>query len=776
MYKKIGVLVLLFSTIAVKQTLAQRKYTINGIISDKTTGETLIGASIRVLPQLKYSSSSNNYGFYAILFPEGQYTLVVSYTGYKQDTISISLTKNLTRNVALIPTTDNLSEVIIRAESAHDELKKPQMGLQKLNTNEVAKIPVFLGEKDIIKTIQLLPGIKSAGEGSGGFYVRGGNMDENLLLLDEAPIYNATHLLGFFSTFNSDAIKDLTLYKGAMPAGYGGRLSSVVDIRTKDGNNKEFHGSGGIGIIASRLNFEGPIVKDKGSFIVSARRTYADLLTKLSSNEDAKNSSLYFYDINAKVNYNLNDHNRIFFSFYNGKDNLELSNQSALYYGHTTGTFRWNHNFNSHLFSNMTLLYSDYNNNIQIANNSSNVKIISEIKDLSLKEDLQYFMTGNDKLNFGFTTTHHNINPGLMDANESSNYNSEALTKKYALESAAYIDHEKRIGTRWEVDYGLRLSVFNVFGPGQFYKYNIAGDIIDSTHYSGGQVVKTYLNLEPRASASYQMDTSSSIKFAYTRNTQNVHLISNSASTSPADLWILSSPNVKPEIADQLSVGYYHNLSNGRYELSSEVYYKHMQNQIEFKNGAALEANDNVESQLIYGKGRAYGLELFAKKKNGNLTGWISYTLSHTERQIDGINNASWYPAHQDQTHNIAIVAIYQLTRKVSLSANWVYNTGNAVTYPSGKYEINNKTVFLYTERNGYRMPAYHRLDVGVTLDGKKKKRWNSSWNFSVYNAYGRENPYTIEFKNDPANPARTIAVQTALFRWVPSITYNFAF
>lgn len=775
MRKKIAVLALLISSITSIKALAQHKCTISGIIRDKTSGETLIGASIRIIPASKYSSTSNNYGFYAIVVPQDTYTLVVSYTGYRPDTLSIPLTKDTLHNVSLIPSSGMLSEVVITSQSTKDRLTTPQMGVQKLTTAEISNIPVFLGEKDIIKTIQLLPGIKTTGEGSGGFYVRGGNIDENLLLLDEVPVYNATHLLGFFSTFNSDAIKDLTLYKGAMPAQYGGRLSSVVDIRTKDGNNQEFHGSGGLGIISSHLNLEGPLKKDKGSFMVSARRSYADIFLKLSPNDDVKNSNLYFYDINAKVSYNLDDHNRVYLSFYNGKDNLKISHDFALYYGNTTGTFRWNHNFNSHLFSNTTLAYSDYNHHIEIADKSSNTKIESKIRDFSLKEDFQYFMSNDDRINFGFTSTHHNLNPGLIDASKNSGYNSKTMDNKYALESAVYIHHEKGIG-KWKINYGLRLSVYNAFGPGEFYKFNKEGDVTDSTSYDAGQLIKTYINLEPRAAASFQLDSISSLKIAYSRNTQNIHLISNSASTQPTDLWILSSPNVKPEIADQVSLGYYRDLGRGRYEFSSEIYYKQLQNQIDFKDGAALTVNNYVESQLLYGIGRAYGLELFLKKKTGRVTGWVSYTLSRTERQIDDINNGTWYAAHQDQTHNLAIVSMYQLSKKVTLSANWVYNTGNAVTYPSGKYSINEQTVFLYTERNGYRMPAYHRLDVGITIAGKKTKRWTSDWNFSVYNAYGKQNPFFIEFKNDPANPNRTIAQQTALFRWVPSITYNFSF
>lgn len=775
MRKNIAVLALIISSMISIKSLAQHKYTISGIIRDKTSGETLIGASIHVLQQSKYSSTSNNYGFYAIVVPEGNYTLVISYTGYKQDTIFIPVNKDLVHNISLNPASGMLSEVVITSQASRNRLTNTQMGMQKLNTAEIANVPVFLGEKDIIKTIQLLPGVKTTGEGSGGFYVRGGNIDENLMLLDEVPVYNATHLLGFFSTFNSDAIKDLTLYKGAMPSQYGGRLSSVVDIRTKDGNNQSFHGSGGLGIISSHLNLEGPIVKDKGSFMVSGRRSYADIFLKLSSNEDVKTSKLYFYDVNAKATYNLNDHNRIYLSFYNGKDNLRISDDFALYYGNTTGTFRWNHNFNSHLFSNTTLSYSNYHHNIEISDNSSNTKIASSIMDLGFKEDFQYFMSNDDRINFGVMTTHHTLNPGFIDASQYSTYNSQRLDNKYAMESAAYVNHELGTG-KLKINYGLRLSVFNVFGPGKYYTFDEKSDPIDSTKYGPAELVQTYINLEPRASASYQLDSISSLKIAYSRNTQHLHLITNSASTRPTDLWILSSPNVKPEIADQVSLGYYRDLGKGRYEVSSEIYYKQLQNQIDYKDGAALSVNNYVESQLLYGKGRAYGLELFVKKKTGRLTGWISYTLSRTQRQIDRINEGNWYAAHQDQTHNLAIVSMYQLSKKITVSANWVYNTGNAVTYPSGKYEINQQTVFLYTERNGYRMPAYHRLDIGVTVAGRKGKRWNSDWNFAVYNAYGKQNPYFIEFKNDPANPNRTIAQQTSLFRWVPSITYNFAF
>lgn len=776
MQKKVTLWLFLFVFLGMRYANGQKTVSVSGTVKDIKSGETLLGASVRVLENGRYGSSTNNYGYYVVSLPAGTYTFLFSFAGYKTDTVHVTLDKDLVKNVSMQAGSDELETVVVSASRSRDNVTKPQMGVQKLSTDEIKKIPVLFGEKDILKTIQLLPGIKSAGDGNGGFYVRGGGIDQNLLLLDEAPVYNASHLLGFFSTFNSDAIKDLTLYKGAMPAEYGGRLSSVVDIRTKDGNDKEYHGSGGLGLIASHLNFEGPIVKNKGSFTVSARRTYADLFLKLSNDSNTRKSSLYFYDLNFKANYTINDKNRIFISAYKGKDEMGFSDQFGLNYGNATATFRWNHIFSSKLFSNTSVLYSNYNYNIQLNDNSNNIAIKSNIKDLALKDDWQYYLGSQSKLKFGFAVTHHAISPGIIDASASSNFNSQTLQKKYSVESALYADHELSLGKKLKVDYGARLSMFTVLGPGTFYTYDKDGNAIDSTTYSSGKVVKNYLNLEPRASASFQLNTNSSLKASYTRNVQNLHLLSNSTASNPTDLWVGSSNNIKPEIADQVSVGYYRNLANNKYELSAEVYYKAMQNQIDYKNGAELNANENVESELLFGKGRAYGLELFAKKKTGKLTGWISYTLSRSERQIDGINNDKWYAAKQDQTHNIAVVGMYQLSPKWSLSANWVYNTGNAVTYPSGKYAINGQTVFYYTERNGYRMPAYHRLDLAATVEGKKGKHWHSSWTFSLYNAYGHENPYSIQFKNDPDNPQRTQAVQTSLFRWVPSVTYNFEF
>jgi len=719
---------------------------------------------------------SNSYGFYSLIAAAGKYTIVVSFAGYRADTLEVSLDKDVIMAINLSPADAEMQEVVVSANRNNANVTKPLMGVQKLSVNEIKDVPVIFGEKDILKTIQLLPGVQSGGDGSSGFYVRGGSVDQNLILLDEATVYNPTHLLGFFSTFNSDAIKDVTLYKGAIPAEYGGRLASVLDVKMDDGNVKDYGVSGGLGLISSRLNVEGPIEKDDGSFIVSARRTYADLFLKLSKDTNTNRSSLYFYDINAKANYKLGDKDHIYLSGYFGKDNLGLGNTFGLDYGNSTGTFRWNHIFNSRLFSNTSLIYSKYNYNVSVNSGSNDIGITSFVRDYHLKEDLQYFLNSDNKVNFGVEVIQHTTSPGVISASGTSSFNPLALEQRYSLESAAYVDHDLALSDKVNVNYGLRAGLFTVLGPGSFYTYDSSGNAIDTATYGSGQVVKNYFNLEPRFSMSYRLTDNSSVKFAYTRTVQNLHLLSNSTSSNPTDVWIPSSNNVKPEIADQVSTGYFRNADNNAYEFSAEVYYRYMQNQIDYKNGAQLIANEYVESQLIYGIGRAYGLELFAKKKVGRMTGWVSYTLSRTERRFGQVNDDSWYPANQDRTHDLSVVGIYKLSKKWTLSGDFVYYTGNAVTWPSGKYEVDGQVAFLYTKRNGYRMPPYNRLDVSATLQGKKTKKFDSNWNFSLYNAYGRENPYSISFQQDPGNPAKTEAVQYALFRWVPSVTYNFKF
>jgi hypothetical protein len=771
--KKIISLIILF--LPAFAGFAQEKYTISGSIKDKKTGETIIGASIILREAHGIGVLSNGYGFYSITAPEGNYTLIASFSGYTNDTLKISLVKDIANTIELIPKGTELEEVVITARRNND-ITKTLPGVQKISMEEIQNVPVLFGEKDILKTIQLLPGIKSGGDGSTGFFVRGGAADQNLILLDEAVVYNASHLLGFFSTFNSDAIKDVTIYKGDMPAQYGGRLSSLLDIKMNDGNNKDFKVSGGIGLIASRLNIEGPIVKNKGSFMISARRTYADMFLKLSKDSTKNKSILYFYDVNAKANYQFGDKNRVFLSAYLGEDKLGFSNQFGIKWGNTTTTIRWNHIFNSKLFSNTSVIYSNYDYNININQTTNNITILSRIKDYTLKEDLQYYASSSNKVNMGFNITRHTFTPGEIKTSQISSFNSLTLQNKYALDGAAYIADEWSASDKLKLNTGLRLSSFSLVGPGNFYTYDNNGKTIDTAVYSSGQVVKSYLNLQPRFAATWQLNKISSAKISYSRNVQNLHLLSNSTGSNPTDLWISSSNNVKPEIADQVSTGYYRNTVNNKFEFSAEIYYKFLQNQIDYKNGAVLVANEAVESQLVFGKGRAYGLELYAKKRYGKLTGWFSYTLARTERKMPGVNQNSWYPATQDQTHNMAIVAIYKASKKWTFSADFVYNTGNAVSWPSGKYDVNGTTAFYYTERNGYRMPAYNRLDLSATLQGKKTEKFDGSWSFSLYNAYGRENPYFIQFQNDPDNPQKTQAVQYSLFRWVPSVSYNFKF
>ncbi|MEO5643250.1 MAG: TonB-dependent receptor [Bacteroidia bacterium] len=757
-------------------SFAQQKYTLSGTVKDKKTGEILIGTVIRISELKNTGAASNEYGFYSITIPEGDYTIVVSMLGYKSVTEKLALHQDIKKDIFMGDTAKSMDEVVITDERKDANVTDPQMGAQKLDIKEANKIPVLFGEKDILKTIQLLPGIKSGGDGGSGFFVRGGAADQNLILLDEAPVYNASHLLGFFSTFNSDAIKDVTVYKGNAPAQYGGRLSSVLDIKMNDGNNQRYHIGGGIGLISSKLNFEGPIVKNKGSFIITGRRTYADVFLKLSPNETIKKSSLYFYDLNLKANYQLNEKNRIFLSGYFGRDKLGLQGAFGIDWGNATGTFRWNHFINDRLFSNTSLIFSNYSYKISIDAEDASFNITSKIRDYNVKHEYQFFANPKNNIRFGINSIYHTVTPGQITASEGSGINPIKLQDRFGLENAAYASDQWSVTERVNVTFGVRVSSFSALGKGDFYSFDEEGNPSDTTSYASGKIVKTYINVEPRISAGFILDSSSSIKISYARNAQNLHLLSNSVSTSPTDLWVMSSAIIKPEIADQYAIGYYRNFRDNTIEFSAEIYYKSMQNQVDYKNGANTQANELIEGELLFGKGRAYGVELFVKKKYGKLTGWVGYTLSKSERQIAEVNEGSWYPVKQDRTHDISIVAMYQIVPKVSIAATWVFNTGSAVTFPSGKYMVDGQVIFLYTERNGYRMPAYHRMDIGLTWDNKKTEKFESSWNFSVYNLYGRENAYTITFRQDPNDSSKTQAVQTSLFKFIPSVSYNFRF
>lgn len=755
---------------------AQTKFSLSGIITDLETGETMIGANVSVEELPGIVTQCNEYGFYSLSLVEGNYSVVVSYAGYEKLKQTVSLNVNQQINFKLKPTVIMFGKVTVTAQKKNENITNTTMGVTKLEMKEIKKIPVLFGEQDILKTLTLTPGVKSLGEGNGGLYVRGGDNSQNLILLDEATVYNASHLLGFFSTFNSDAIKDVTLYKGTAPSEYGGRISSVLDVKMNEGNNQKFHVGGGVGLISSRLNVEGPIVKDKGSFLITGRRTYADLFLKLSSNEQLSKNQLYFYDFNAKVNYKINDKNRIFLSGYLGRDVIKISERFGIDWGNTTGTLRWNHLWSQKLFSNTSLIYSDYDYRVNITRDVDEFSLTSSIRNINLKHEFQYYLNSKHTLNFGFNSFYHTITPGQVEVSDGSDINPSTLQNRNALENAIFFSENWKPKSRWNIEYGLRLASFNLLGAGDFYSYNSDGDVIDTTSYNKGQIVKTYVNLEPRLNVAYIINQSNSVKISYTRNTQNLHLVRNSTSTTPTDIWIASSNNVKPEIGDQFSVGYFKNFKENNFQFSAEAYYRFIQNQLDLKNGAEIRANDKIEGELLYGEGRAYGLELFLKKKYGKFNGWIGYTLSRTERKINGISEFNWYPARQDATHDISIVGIYDINKKWSVSATWVYNTGSAVTFPSGKYTINGKTEFYYSERNGYRMPNYHRLDLGATRYFTKSNNRESSLNFSIYNAYGRKNAYTIDFQDDPNDPTKTQVVKTYLFTFIPSITYNFKF
>ncbi|MBK0403033.1 TonB-dependent receptor [Adhaeribacter sp. BT258] len=769
-------LLLLFFLISFFPSFAQNKFTISGYVRDSRTGEELIGASVAVKELPATGAVTNSYGFYSLSLPEGKYTLVAQYIGYEPNQKAILLNQNLKLDFGISGQERTLQEVEITSTRKNENVVQTQMGVEKLDMREINTIPVLMGERDVIKTLQLIPGIKSAGEGNGGFYVRGGSSDQNLILLDEAPVYNASHLLGFFSVFNSDAIKNVTVFKGGMPAEYGGRLSSVLDIKMNDGNNQKFGVSGGIGLISSRLSLEGPIVKDKGSFMISARRSYADIFLKLSSDSSIRDSQLYFYDINAKANYRLNENNRLYLSGYFGKDMLGFRKLFGFDWGNATGTLRWNHLFSEKMFSNTSLIYSNYYYNVNINAGTSKFNIISRINDLNLKQDFEYYPNARSIVKFGLNAIHHEIVPGAISAGESSSINSRKLPNRYSLENAAYVSHDYKFTENLNLAYGLRVSSFSVLGPGTFYTNNAEGEPIDTTVHGAGKFVKTYVVPEPRLALSYILSEVHSVKASYGRNAQYLHLLSNTTAGSPTDLWLPSGTFVKPGIADQVSLGYFRNFKDNHYEFSTEVYYKSLKNQLDYRDGAQLTFNENVEAELLIGEGRAYGVEFFLKKKYGKFNGWLGYTLSRSERQFDEINSGNYYPAKQDRTHDISIVGIYNLNEKWTFSSTFVYYTGNAITFPGGKYMINGRIENLYTERNAYRMPAYHRLDIGATWIRKKTEKFESSWSFSIYNVYGRENAYVIQFEPSETDPSRTEAKQVALFKMVPSFSYNFKF
>jgi hypothetical protein len=790
MNKTLYLLLLLFTISISSFAQKQATFTISGNVKDAATGEDLIGAAVQVKELSNTGSISNVYGFYSISLPAGKYTLIYSFMGYTSQEIKITLDKNIFKIVELKSSVQDLSAVEITAERDDANVRNNEMSVTKIDLKEADKIPVIFGEKDIMKTLQLMPGVKSEGDGGAGFFVRGGSADQNLILLDEAPVYNASHMMGFFSVFNSDALKDVKLYKGGAPAQYGGRLSSVLDIKMKEGNMKELKVSGGLGIIASKLTVEAPIVKDKGSFIFSARRTYADMFLKLSSDETKRNTTIYFYDLNLKANYILGKKDRIYISAYMGRDQFGFNNEFGFDWGNKTLTTRWNHIFGEKLFSNTSFIVSDYNYVFKAKFGSQTYEAGSDIRDVNLKNDYQYFANNKNTISFGWNIIHHTFRPGELKVDDVI-IPDNTLEKRYSLESAIYIANEQKIGDQLILKYGLRYSNFTQIGPGNIYTYDNDGNITNIKEYDNWEAVASYNGLAPRFSSTFILNEFSSVKASYARTYQYLHLLSNSTSSTPTDVWLPSSNNIKPEIADQIALGYFRNFKRNRYEFSAEIYYKNIQNAIDYRVGSEVQFNPTVEGDLLYGDGRAYGLELLFKKRKGRFTGWVSYTLARTEKRFDEIDGGVYFPTRQDRTHDISIVGMFDLTEQLNFAVTWVYYTGNAVTFPSGKYMIDGNIINLYTERNGYRMPDYHRLDIGVTYHLKEykyrinkttgdkekvRRKVQSSWNFSLYNAYGRENAYSISFRQSESDPTKTEAVQIALFKFVPSVTWNFNF
>ena len=773
-------------------SLAQQRYTISGTITDAKTNETFFGVSVYVL-ETKTGGLTNEYGFYSLTIPEGDYTLVVSYLGFKTEERKINLTSNQKVNFELIETTSELDEVIIKSEKNFTDVRKPEMSTNKLSMTEIKKIPVILGEVDVIKSLLLLPGVTNAGEAASGFNVRGGSADQNLILLDEATIFNSSHLFGFFSVFNPDAIKDLKLYKGGIPARFGGRLSSVLEIYQKEGNSKKHEINGGIGLLASRLLAEGPIVKDKTSYLVAGRASYAHLFLKFTDNEN----SAYFYDLNTKISHKFNDKNRLYFSGYFGRDVFSIAESFENVYGNSVLNLRWNHLFNDKLFANTSLIYSDYYYGLTLDFVGFNWN--SGIKNYNLKYDLRHYVSDKTKLQYGLNSIYYQFNPGTIEPiDENSSINFRRLDQKYAFENALYFDIEQQLTPKLNASVGMRYSTFHRLGAQNvnLYENNQAvvfnqdlkiyeeATPIGQKSFGSNEVINSYNNFEPRAALAYTINDDKSIKASYNRMTQYLHLISNTASPTPLDIWSPSGDFFEPMLSDQVAIGYFTNLNNKKYSLEIETYYKTIKNKVDFIDGAELIANNAIEQVVLNGEGRAYGLELYLKKNEGKLQGWISYTLARSEQRIPGrnasepgINNGNWYVTGYDKTHNLSTTATYKLNDKWTFGGVFTFQSGQPITYPVGQFNYQGFSAPVFGDRNAFRRPEFHHLDVSATLTPRKNanRKWQGEWVFSIYNVYNRKNAANITFRQNDQT-LRNEAVRLSIFGIIPSVTYNFKF
>lgn len=765
---------------------AQQKYTLNGYVKDALNGEELIGASVYI-HSLQSGTMTNAYGFYALTVPAGTYDVTFSFIGYKTLVVPIEVSDDLSRNVELSIEATVIREVVVTDKAVDENITSVQMSRNTLNINQVRKLPALFGEVDIIKNIQMLPGVISAGEGTSSFFVRGGSADQNLILIDEAPIYDPSHLFGLFSVFNADVIKDSELYKGGIPSRFGGRLSSILEVRTKDGNNKNLGVSGGIGTMASRVAVEGPFRKEKSSFIVSARRSYVDLFLRAADQDNI----VYFYDVNAKASWRYNNNNRFYVAFYNGRDNFRFQDDFGFGWGNATGTFRWNHLFNERLFSNTTLILSNFDYKLEVNDPVQGLEWTSNLQELSLKNDLTYFINLKNELSFGYHLTGRRFSPGKISPNtDGSIFETLELSRMYAIDHALYLSNKQRIGDNITLDYGLRLSIFQNVGKGDVYLYDDPQDNTtitrtDTLHYDALETIKTYVNAEPRLALLYVLRPDQSIKVSYNRMVQNTHLISSGTVPIPFNTWNPSGYYLKPQLADQVAVGYFRNLKENRYEASIEAYYKDMENVTDFADNAAIFFNEDLSTEFRQGKSWSYGAELMVNKKEGKLTGMVSYTWSKTMRDIPGVNQGKIFKANYDRRNVVNVNAAYDLNDSWTFGANFSYSTGRPITLPAGKYEFDGYNPDVITERNGYLLPAYHRMDVSATFSPRKNKsrKWQGHWVFSVYNVYNRQNPFTIYTRTKQDDDGNVIGDGTQkearlvyLFPILPSITYNFKF
>lgn len=755
--------------------------TISGYVKDATSGESLIGATILVKTK-NTGTAANQYGFYSVSLISATYILEFRYIGYQSIQKTIDLKNDITLNIELVPEDNKIAEVVVTAERPEENIKKAEMSISKLEMKTIKRVPALMGEVDVLKVIQMLPGVQSTAEGTSGFSVRGGGNDQNLILLDEATVYNASHMMGFFSVFNNDAVRDVKLYKGDIPANYGGRLSSVLDVRMKEGNNKKFAATGGIGLISSRLTLEGPIGSEKTSFLIAARRTYADLFFPLLSDSSVKKSKMYFYDLNLKVNHQINDRNRLFLSAYMGRDRFGQKGSSDAGFGNQTGTLRWNHQISSKTFSNLSAIIAKYDYSLSMKQGGSNYVWKSNMLDYTLKLDFNYFPNPQNEIKFGLSSTFHDFNPADAYIEGERTKLGVTVTKNFALEHGLYISNEQKIGEKLTIKYGLRYTIFQNIGTATIYTFAKGYPnytVTDTTYYSSGKIFNIYQGLEPRLGINYTFNEQASLKASFSRTIQNMQLASNSAGGMPLDVWFPSGPNIKPQKANQYAIGYFRNFANNTIETSIETYYKQMYDVIDFKDNAQLLMNPRMEGDIRSGNAKAYGLELFVKKNSGRLNGWISYTLSKVTRTIAEINNGNPYPTSYDKPHNINVILNYEFSDRVILSGNWVYATGAPITFPVGSYVIDNTYGKYYSTRNGYRMRDYHRLDLSVTIKGKERpgKKWNGEWVFSMYNAYGRHNDWMINFVQDEKDATKIVAERWYLpFVCFPGITYNFKF